>query len=67
MLFFQVPKRLVSLINFLARAEMNSGNLQIHAAKMYSAGQKKRYEHSYTKQKCQLQMGIAQYRNAATY
>ena len=31
----------------------------------YSAGQKKRYEHCFMKQRCQLQMGIAQYKNAA--
>ena len=33
---------------------------------MYSAGQKKRYKYCFMKQKCQLQMGIAQYKNAAT-
>ena len=38
----------------------------MHAASMYSAGQKKRYKYCFMKQKCQLQMGIAQYENAAT-
>ena len=33
--------------------------------KRYSAGQKKRYEHCFMKQKCQVQMGVAQYENAA--
>ena len=32
----------------------------------YSAGQKKHYEHCFMQQKCQLQMDIAQYENAAT-
>ena len=32
----------------------------------YSAGQKKRYKYFFMKQKFQLQMGIARYRNAAT-
>ena len=32
----------------------------------YSAGQKKRYKYCFMKQKFQLQMGIAQYKNAAT-
>ena len=31
----------------------------------YGAGQKKRYKYCFIKQKCQLQMVIAQYRNAA--
>ena len=31
-----------------------------------TAGQKKHYEHCFMKQKCQLQMGIAQYKNTAT-
>ena len=32
----------------------------------YSAGQKKRYEYCFMKQKCQIQIGIAWYKNAAT-
>ena len=31
----------------------------------YSAGQKKRYEYCFMKQKCQIQIGIAQYKNIA--
>ena len=32
----------------------------------YSAGQKKRYKYCFIKQKFQIQMGAAQYENAAT-
>ena len=32
---------------------------------MYSGAQKKVYEYCFMKQKCQLQMGIARYRNEA--
>ena len=31
---------------------------------MYSAGQKKRYDCCFMKKKCQIQMGISQYKNA---
>ena len=31
----------------------------------YSAGQKKRYDCCFMKQKCQLQMGVSKYKNAA--
>ena len=33
----------------------------------YSAGQKKRYKYYFMKQKCQLQMGLAQYKNVAMH
>ena len=33
---------------------------------MYSAGQKKCYENCFMKQKCQIQIGIAQHENATT-
>ena len=33
---------------------------------MYSAAQKKRYKYCFMKQKFQIQIGIAQYRNTAT-
>ena len=32
----------------------------------YSTGQKKSYEYCFMKQKCQIQIGIKQYKNAAT-
>ena len=34
--------------------------------KHYSSGEKKCYKYCFMKQKCQLQMGIALYKNAAT-
>ena len=38
----------------------------VYFYKSYSAAQKKRYEHCCMKQKCQIQMGIAQYKYTAT-
>ena len=38
----------------------------VYFHKSYSAAQKKRYEHCCMKQKCQIQMGIAQYKIATT-
>ena len=45
---------------------LNEGNsFNIFAKMYYSAGQKKRYKYCFMKQKFQIQMGIAQYKNAA--
>ena len=55
---------------FLKQSSSDSSNLggihMIAIVRSYSAGQKKRYEYYLMKQKCQLQMGIAQCKNADT-
>ena len=60
-------QNIAMILIMLSNVEANEKHCKKFYCKiMYRGAQKKVYEYCFTKQKCQIQMGIAQYKNAAT-